>query len=140
MSTDENKALANRWTEEIWNQGNMAAVDALCAPNFTFNYPFPGMQPNSDSYKKVVVAYRTAFHSLHLTNEIVIAEGDMVALRWVGQSVHQGEFMGIAPTGKKLTMTGNTIARIEGGKIAEEWTEMDGLGLMQQIGAIPSSG
>jgi steroid delta-isomerase-like uncharacterized protein len=140
MGVEENKALAARWTEEIWNQGNMAAVDEMCAPNFTFNYAFPGMQSDREGYKKVVTAYRTAFHKLHLTNEIVIAEGDKVAIRWRGQSVHQGEFMGIAPTGKQVTMTGNTIARIAGDKIAEEWTEMDAVGLMQQIGAVPSSG
>lgn len=140
MGIEENKALANRWTEDVWNQGKMVAIDTLCAPNFTFNYPFPGMQPDKEGYKKVVTAYRTAFHNLHLTNKIVIAEGDKVAIRWRGQSVHQGEFMGVAPTGKQVTMTGNTIARIENGKIVGEWTEMDSIGLMQQIGAFPSSG
>lgn len=138
MGIEENKALAGRWTEEIWNQGNMAAVDELCRPDFAFNYPLPGMSPDRESYKKVVTMYRNAFHSLHLTNEIVIAEGDMVAIRWRGQSEHRGEFMGVAPTGKKVTMSGNSIARIEGGKIVEEWTEIDSVGLMQQIGAMPS--
>jgi steroid delta-isomerase-like uncharacterized protein len=138
MGIEENKALAARWTEKIWNQGNMAAVDEMCTPNFTFNYAFPGMTPDRESYKRVVTTYRNAFRGLHLTNEIVIAEGDKVAIRWRGQSEHQGEFMGIAPTGKKVTMTGNSIARIESGKIAEEWTEMDSVGVMQQIGAVPS--
>ena len=137
MGIEENKALAARWTEEIWNQGSMAAIDGLCTPNFTFNYAPPGMPPDRESYKKVVAMYRNAFHGLRLTNEIVIAEGDKVAIRWQGQSEHKGEFMGIAPTGKKVTMTGNSIARIESGKIAEEWTEMDSVGLMQQIGAMP---
>jgi predicted ester cyclase len=68
---------------------------------------------------------------MHLTNEIVIAEGDKVAMCWQGKSVHQGEFMGVAPTSKQVMMTGNSIARIEGGKIVEEWTEMDTFGLMQ---------
>ncbi len=138
MTIEENKGLAARWTEEIWNQGNMAAVDEICTPNFTFNYALPGMPPDRESYKKVVTMYRNAFHGMHLTNEIVIAEGDKVAIRWRGQSEHKGEFMGIAPTGKKVTMSGNSIARIESGKIAEEWTEMDSVGVMQQIGAVPS--
>ena len=138
MGIEENKAVAARWTEEIWNQGNVAAVDEILTPNFTFNYALPGMPPDRESYKKVVAMYRNAFHGLHLTNEIVVAEGDKVAIRWRGQSEHQGEFMGIGPTGKKVTMAGNSIARIESGKIAEEWTEMDAVGLMQQIGAIPS--
>jgi steroid delta-isomerase-like uncharacterized protein len=138
MGIEENKTLAARWTEEIWNQGNMAAVDELCAPNFTFNYAFPGMSPDRECHKKVVMAYRSAFHNMHLTNQIVIAEGDKVAIRWQGQSVHNSEFMGMAPTGKQVTMTGNSIARIEGGKIVQEWTEMDVVGMMQQIGAMPS--
>ena len=138
MGIEENRALAARWTGEIWNQGNMAAVDEICGPNFTFNYPFPGMSPVREGYKQVVTAYRSAFHGMHLTNEIVIAEGDKVALRWRGQSTHQREFMGVAPTGKQVTMSGNTIAHIEGGRIVEEWTEMDTIGLMEQIGAMPS--
>jgi steroid delta-isomerase-like uncharacterized protein len=138
MGIEENKALAARWTEQVWNKGNMAAIDEICAPNFNFNYAFPGMPSNKEGYKQVVTAYRAGFHNMHLTNEIVIAEGNKVAIRWRGQSTHKGEFMGVPPTGKQVTMTGNTIARIEGGKIVEELTEMDGLGIMQQIGAIPS--
>jgi steroid delta-isomerase-like uncharacterized protein len=138
MGTEENKNLAARWTEEIWNQGNMVAVDELCGPNFTFNHAFPGIPADRESYKKVVTAYSSAFHSMHLTNEIVIAEGDKVAIRWRGQSTPQGEFMGVAPTGKQVTMAGNSIAHIEDGKIVEEWTEMDTFGLMQQIGAMPA--
>ena len=138
MSIEENKVLASRWTEEIWNQGNLAAIDDLCAPNFVFNYAPPGMVPDRESYKKTVTMFRTAFHSMHLTNEIVIAEGDKVVTRWSGRSVHKGEFMGIAPTDKQVTMTGNSIAHIVGGKIVEEWTEMDIMGLMQQLGVFPT--
>ncbi len=138
MSIEQNKALANRWTEEVWNQANPATIDDLCAANFVFNYAPPGMAPDRESYKKTVAMYHGAFHNMHLTNELVIAEGDLVALRWKGTSTHNGEFMGIAPTGKQVTMTGNSIARIAGGKIVEEWTEMDSLSMIQQIGAIPS--
>ena len=138
MGIEENKALAARMTEDIWNQGNMAAVDELCAPNFAFNFAPPGMPSDRESYKKVITMHRNAFHSLHLTNEIVIAEGEKVAVRGWLRGVHQGEYMGIAPTGKQVTMTYNSIVRIEGGKIAEEWTEVDMVGLMQQSGAMPS--
>jgi predicted ester cyclase len=139
MSLEENKVIANRWTEEIWNQANMAAIDELCTPHFTFNYAPPGMPPNRESYKKTVAMFHNAFHNMHLTNELVIAEGNNVAVRWSGRSTHKGEFMGVAPTGKEVTMTGNSLARIEAGKFVEEWTEMDMVGMMQQIGAIPPS-
>jgi steroid delta-isomerase-like uncharacterized protein len=137
MGIEENKNLAARWTEEIWNQGSTAAIGEICAPNFTFNYAFPGMSSDRNGYKQVVAAYRSAFPDMHLTNEIVIAEGDKIVIRWRGKSTHRGEFMGVAPTGKQVVMTGNTIARIEAGKIAEEWTEMDTFGLMQQISPTP---
>ena len=139
MSIEENKVLASRWTEEIWNQGNPAAIDELCAPNFVFNYAPPGMAPDRESYKKTIAMFHAAFPEMHLINENVIAEGDKVAIRWTSHSIHKGEFMGIAPTGKRVTMTGNSIAHIVGGKIVQEWTEMDMLGLMQQLGVFPPS-
>jgi steroid delta-isomerase-like uncharacterized protein len=140
VSVEEPKALASRWTEEIWNRGNMAAVDELCAPSFVFNYPAPGVTSDREGYKKTVTMFRDAFHDMQLTNEIVIAEGDMVALRWKGRSVHRGDFMGIAPTGKQVTMTGNTIGRVAAGKFVEEWTEMDMMTMMQQLGVMPPMG
>lgn len=137
MGIEENRNLAARWTEDIWNRGSIAAIDNICAPDFTFNYAFPGMSSDRDGYKQVVAAYRSAFPDMRLTNEIVIAEGDKIAIRWRGNSTHRGEFMGVAPTGKQVVMTGNTIARIEAGKIVEEYTEMDLFGLMQQISPAP---
>ena len=67
-----------------------------------------------------------------------MAEGDKVVTRWIGQGTHQGELMGVAPTGNQLTFTGITIHRIEATKIVEEWSNWDALGLMQQIGAVPT--
>ena len=84
--------------------------------------------------------YRTAFPDLHFTVEDQIAEGDMVANRVTARGTHQGEFMGIAPTGKQVTVTGITIDRIAGDKLEESWASWDFLGLMQQLGAIPEPG
>ena len=81
---------------------------------------------------------RSAIPDLRITIEDDMAEGDKVVTRWIGQGTHQGELLGIAPTGNQVTFTGITIHRIEDTKIVEEWSNWDALGVRQQIGADPS--
>jgi predicted ester cyclase len=81
--------------------------------------------------------YQAAFHG-QVTIEDQIAEGDRVVTRWSGQSTHQGEFMGIPPTGKTVRVTSISIDRVAGGQIVESWWESDQLGMMQQLGVVPS--
>jgi len=137
MSVEENKALASRWGEEIWGKGNLAIVDEILASNFVFYYAPPGMAPDREGYKQVVTMFKTALPDIQFTPEDMIAEGDKVAVRWTGKGTQKGEFMGIGPTGKKVTVTGISIIRIVGGKIVEDWTEQDILGLLQQLGVAP---
>lgn len=80
--------------------------------------------------------YLTAFPDTHFTIDDMIAEGDRVAIRWTVRATHRGEFEGIAPTGKPVTVTGTMVARIANGKLVEGWQNFDALGLLQQIGAI----
>lgn len=138
MSTEENKAIARRWMEEIWGKGSLAAIDELLAPDFVFNYAPAGVARDREAYKQTVTM--APFADIHSTIEDMVAEGDKVAVRWTYRGTHKGEFMGIAPTGKQVTMTGISIIRIVGGKIVEEWGEMDMLGMMQQLGAVPPPG
>lgn len=88
--------------------------------------------------KQGVAAWRDAFTEFHVTLDDLIAEGDEVAYRWTARGTHQGEFLGAASTGKKVTTTGMVFFRFTAGKISEGWTNWDVLGLMQQIGAIPA--
>ena len=138
MSLDENKALARRWNEEIWSRGKLSVVDEFLATNFVFNYAPPGVTPDKEAYKQAVTMFHNACPDMHYNIEDMVAEGDKVVVRWVGRGTQKGEIIGIAPTGKELTVTGISILRIVGGKIAEEWTEMDVLGVLQQLGAFPS--
>lgn len=140
MATEENKAIARRWGEEVWGKGSLAAVDELFAPNFVFNYPAPGATPDLKGYKQTVTSLSTPFADIQCTAEDVVAEGDKVAVRWIWRGTHKGEFMGIPATGKQVTITGISILRIAGGKIVEEWGEMNSLGMMQQLGAFPPQG
>lgn len=136
ISTEENKAIIRRWNKEIWSKGKLAAIDEILATDFVFNYPPPGVEPDREVYKQIVKSYFVGFPDFKSTIEDMVAEGDKVAVRWTGRGTHKGEFMGIAPTGKKVTVTGISIIRIVGGKIVEEWTEMDNLGAMQQLGVV----
>jgi steroid delta-isomerase-like uncharacterized protein len=84
--------------------------------------------------------YRNAFPEIQMTVEDLIAEGDKVVTRWTARGTHQGELMGIPPSGNPVEVTGITIDRIEGGKVVETWANYDALGMMQQVGAVPEPG
>lgn len=140
MPIEENKAIVRRWGEEVWGKASLAAIDELFAPNFVFNYPPPGVTPDLEGYKKTVTMLTAPFADIQGSAEDMVAEGDKVAVRWTWRLTHTGEFMGIAPTGKQVTITGISILRIVGGKIVEEWGEMDTLGMLQQLGALPPHG
>jgi steroid delta-isomerase-like uncharacterized protein len=142
MSAQENKELARRWFEEVWNKGNMDFVDEVVASNLVVHDPSTpeGMSSGVESAKQFVEVYRDAFPDIQLTVEDLLAEGDKVVTRWTARGTHQGELMGIPPSGNPVEATGITIDRIEGGKVVETWANYDALGMMQQIGAIPEAG
>ena len=138
MSVKENKALVRRLFNEIWNKVNPAIVDELCTTNFTFNYAASGVSNDREGYKQTAIMWTSGISDLEVTLEDMVAEGDKVAVRWNVSCNHTGEFMRVPPTGKRVAMVGISIFRIEGDKIIEEWGEMDTMGLMQQLGTIPS--
>ena len=135
--SEENKAIVRRVYEQVWSKGNLDVVDELCAADFVLHDPAqPGIR-GPEGYKQIVTGNRTAFPDLQITVEDQLAEGDKVATRWTTTGTHQGEFAGIPATGKRGGVTGTTIARVVGGKIVEERSNWDTLGLLQQLGAIP---
>lgn len=137
MSIEQNKALARRIPEEFFNKGNPALLDEICAPNFILHgAPGPGTEP----VKGMLAMFRTGLPDVKMTIEDIIAEGDKVVFRVTVQGTHQGEFRGIPPTGKQVTITGIQIWRIADDKIAEGWFNRDDLGLMRQLGVIPAPG
>jgi len=140
MSLEENKALGRRSVEEVWGKGNLDAVDELYATDFVWHWAPPGVAPDREGYKQFVTMSFAAFGDVHCATEDAIAEGDKVVVRWTWRATHKGEYMGIAPTGKKVTLTGIAISRIVDGKIVEEWGEMDNLGMMEQLGVVAPSG
>ena len=142
MSTEDNKALVRYWIEEVINKGNLAVVDALCPPGYVGHNPHHPLkdQPAGPEEVKehVVRMLRTAFPDLQQSIEDMIAEGDKVVVRSTFRGTHQGPFAGIAPTGKRLSMTAIEIFRVQDGKLPEHWINADYLGAMQQLGVLPT--
>ena len=136
-----NKNAVRRLFEEVWNKGNLPLTDELFTPNYAHHdssTPDVGRGPESE--KKRATLYRTAFPDIRLTIEDIIAEGETVMARWSCRGTHTGVLSGIAPTGKQFNISGVSIARFAGGKMAEGWVNWDALGLMQQLGAVPELG
>jgi steroid delta-isomerase-like uncharacterized protein len=140
MSAEENKALVRRYVEEVVNQRNLDLVDEIFAPDFVEYGANPDQVSGVEGLKHFFVMLRSGFPDFEGTLEDLFAEEDKVVLRFTFRGTHQGEFMGIAPTGKQVTMPGIDIFRIADGKIVELWGQEDILGMMQQIGAIPEPG
>jgi steroid delta-isomerase-like uncharacterized protein len=138
--SEANKALMRRETEEVWNNHNPDAIDEFYAPDYVNHNAPPGMPNDREGHKALVSAYLGAFPDLKVTNDILVAEGDIVVNRSTGTGTHTGELMGIPATGKRMTVTTIAIARVAGGKIAEMWSEVDLMGMMQQLGVIPAPG
>jgi steroid delta-isomerase-like uncharacterized protein len=140
MSAEENKALARRWAD-IFNQGNLDLVDEIYASGAVLHDPaMPEDTRGVESVREFYSMYRSAFPDTQITIEDQLAEGDRVTTRWTARGTHQGELLGVPPSGNRVEVPGMTISRIEGGKVAEEWNNYHALGLMQQIGAIPEPG
>jgi len=139
MLTEDNKTLARRVFEEVLNQGNLAVVDELFDANYVGYDPgVPAPIHGKEGYKQYVRMYSTAFPDSHYTIEDMIAEGDKVVTRWTATGTHQGTLMGIPPTGKQATATGIVIGRLANGKFVESWLNFDALGMLQQLGVIPT--
>jgi predicted ester cyclase len=140
MSTEDNKALVRRFYEEVINKKKTAAIDEFIDPNQVDHAAPPGIPGGIEGAKQVIAMYLTAFPDLHFTVEDMIAEGDKVVARITARGMHQGTFMSIPPTGKQVTVTAIEIIRIAGSKFVEHWMELDALGLLQQLGAVPAPG
>ncbi|MHB8647424.1 MAG: ester cyclase [Thermomicrobiales bacterium] len=119
------------------NAGDLDALDDLLAPDVIDHAAYAGQPAGRDGFKAFIAMWRAAFPDLVYTIEDEIANGDRVVVRWTGQGTHLGMYHHIAPTGKRVTMSGIQINRLAGGKIVEDWTSTDELGLLRQLGAIP---
>jgi len=138
MLTEQNKATARRWSEELWGRGNLAIADEIIAPEYLRHDPgdpFPARGP--EDVKRIVTMLRTMLPDLHIEIEAMVAEGNMVVSRYVATATDTVGYMGMAPTGKKVRTTAVQFFRFDNGKVVESWAVRDDLGTLRQLGHIP---
>lgn len=130
--SEENKALARRFYEQM-NAGNVSVVDELVSDDLIEHDEFPGLEPNKDGVKKFFETMRAAFPDLKMTIEDMIAEGDKVFIRATCAGTHQGEFLGVPATNRRITVPMGDYVRFSGGQVVEHWGVTDTGALMQQL-------
>lgn len=137
-TAQENKDVVRKYIEDAWNEVALDLVDELVAAEAPHHDPTLSERPDGPAGRKQSIqVYHTACPDVHVSIEEMVAENDLVAVRWTGRGTHDGELMGIEPTGTEIKITGMSINRVEEGQIAETWEVYDALGMLQQIGAVP---
>jgi predicted ester cyclase len=138
--SEENKTIMHRFYEEWVHSGNEDVLEEILAPDCPLYFSGMFMGTGPEAFKQTRAMMYTAFPDFRWTFDEIIAEGETVAEHLTGRGTHQGEFMGVAPTGNQVEIPAMAMARIREGKIAEMRGMPNMLGLMQQIGAVPSPG
>ena len=133
--SSENKALVRRWFQEVWNEGRSSAIDEMLAADGVVHGLDADLHGPAD-FKPFHEAYRNAFPDVTIRIDEIVAEGDVVAVRWSASGTHRGDGLGFAATDKQVHFTGMGFARVRGGKIVEGWNNLDQLGMFQQLGVV----
>jgi steroid delta-isomerase-like uncharacterized protein len=133
--SEQNKTLARRWFEDLFSRGNLDAANEILSAEFVDHLTHED-ERGPEELKHYVSIYRSAFPDIQDTVEDIVAEGDKVVVRWKSSGTHQGEFMGVAPTGRHVTFTGMRLFRIADNKIVESWVNIDERGLQEQLAAV----
>ena len=141
MATEANKALVQQFLEEVINRGNLAAIDDFLAPDYVEHDALPpGLPATRAGFAQAFALFHRAFPDLRVTVDDALAEDDRVMVRQTFQGTHQGEFAGIAPTGRAVSFVGIDVVRIRDGRFAEHWSVLDNQGLLEQLGATATAG
>ena len=138
MAAQDNAEVARGWAQAAFNQHDLEAAAQFLAPDWVGHWVGMPEGHGHEGFKRLAGAYLAAFPDMKITVEDALEVGDKVVRRisWLG--AQQGSFLGVPPTGRRVRGRGIVIIRIEDGKIAEEWEMSDLLGLLQQLGAVPS--
>ncbi len=132
MPREANKAVIRRWYDAE-NAKDLSSIDEIVAPDFIdHTHQLRGVE----AYKRYIGVFIQAFPDFHETIEDIVAEGDKVWVRFTFTGTHTGEYRGLAPTGKTITVTAVDIFRVIDGKVVEEWEVADGLDMLLQLGMI----
>jgi predicted ester cyclase len=136
--SDHNKSVVRRLLDELWNKGDLSLADQFFATTYTHHdASSPDFGKGPESERKRATLYRTAFPDLRMTIEDLFADGENVITRWSCHGTHKGDINDIAPTGKRIHITGVSITRFSHDKMVEGFVNWDALGLMRQLGVVP---
>jgi steroid delta-isomerase-like uncharacterized protein len=136
--SEENTAVVHRYVEQFWNEGRVDLFKEIVAAD-GISHSTQG-DADFEGWKQGVTMLRNAFPDLHITVEDEIAGDSRVVQRWTLSGTHEGEFIGIPASGKRVSWPVIAIFRLSGDKLAESWTQGDTLSLLQQLGASPVPG
>lgn len=132
-----NKTIVKRFYEEVWNEGKMKAVDAWLSPSHALVDPnTTDSMTGPEAYKVVVSRFLRAFSNLKFEVQDMVSEKDKVAASWVISGVHTGEYNGLEPTNRKISVEGISIHQIADGKIMDTYSVWDTLGLLKKVGGV----
>ena len=134
--SEENKAIVRRLYEEANNEKKLDVLDEIMDENVTSNTPFPESKTGLEGFKQVFAEVHESFPDYRITVEDQIGEGDKVVTRFSAEGTHEGDFMGVAGTGKTIHLTGTDIARLETGKIVDHIGEASMLDVAEQLGVV----
>jgi predicted ester cyclase len=137
--SEQYKTAVENLIEKGFNQKDLAAFDAYFSSTLIDHALPPGLPAGFEGRKIFVSAFMTAFPDIHIHLEDTVAEGNKLVTRWSAHGTHKGDLMGVPPTGKEVSIIGTAIDRFENGQSVEHWEIIDQLGLMQQLGVIPTS-
>lgn len=136
MTESDHIAIITRF-EHAFRAGDLEVIDELCDPGMVDHNPAPGQEPTLDGFKQKVAGFKAVFPDIREDLQDIVAGGDRVATRWVVTGSLQQDFMGIPAGGQRIRVEGMNFYRLEDGRVTDIWTQFDGLGMMQQLGAIP---
>ena len=142
MPAEENKEVARRFVDEVWNEQNLDVVDELYSPDYVGHWFLPGGEDaDRSAVKEFIGSVHDGFPDYHMDIEFIHGEGDLVTVGFTGGGTHEGEFMGIPPgaaEGSGRPIPGQVTLRFEDGQVAEGWATWDALGLLQEMGVLPT--
>jgi steroid delta-isomerase-like uncharacterized protein len=131
------KAFAKRFNDEVLSKGNLDVLDEVVADDFVEHQEMPGMPTGKEGVRAFTTTFRAAFPDLTVKTLAAVVEGDEVWIYSSMRGTHEGEFMGIPPTGKTFEITGFDRVRIKDGQAVEHWGVFEDLAMMQQLGVAP---
>jgi predicted ester cyclase len=131
------EGIVRRFYAEVVGRKNFDLIDELLAPDFVEHQEFPGLAPTREGVKQFFQLWTQAFPDTKVDNELILVDGDLVAVYGTWTATHQGEFMGIQATGKQISLPNADFVRFRDGIGVEHWGVLDGGLLMQQLGVVP---